>query len=260
MELCEHGLDPAACDGLGGDGSVPPIPAHAFNRADEHVGCRQCALDENDPVHTVTDTRTCWRPGDTEHDHAMCEDVVAEDAERVINGHTAAEWEAIAQEHERQARVRMDRSQESFERCDTDGFLSQWASDTTAREYEAKAALARRHGFVQRPALIGLDGTTVVAWRTCEGKYGPSWITTDAGFDLLGKRFVRDSEASKGETRRANNRKKGFTRGIVRAKGWVTLRGATATNVHPVELLDRDAMDAGQYTIVEVETSYADEN
>lgn len=35
-----------------------------------------------------SDTRTCWKPGDQEHDHAMCEDVVAETAAEVARGVT----------------------------------------------------------------------------------------------------------------------------------------------------------------------------
>jgi len=47
---------------------------------------------------------------------------------------------------------------DSFERCDTDGFLSQWACGITASEKERKASLANRGGLDIFPALMDEAG------------------------------------------------------------------------------------------------------
>lgn len=61
------------------------------------------------------------------------------------------------------ARECEQRSRDSFDRCDTDGFLSQWASDITARKYRAQADIEERGGCAWFPALYDLDGRRVKA-------------------------------------------------------------------------------------------------
>jgi hypothetical protein len=48
---------------------------------------------------------------------------------------------------------------ESFERCDTDGFLSQWASGLTADLKRKQAEILDNGGWYEFPALYNLDGT-----------------------------------------------------------------------------------------------------
>lgn len=68
---------------------------------------------------------------------------------------------------------------DSFERCDTDGFLSQWESGLMASRKEAEAALIERGGVQEFATLFDLDGNWVPC-RIVEGKYGPSWMILDA--------------------------------------------------------------------------------
>jgi hypothetical protein len=176
-----------------------------------------------------------------------------------INGRTADEWAALAAKYRQDARLARQASADSFERCDTDGFLSQWASDTIAREYDRKAEWADEHGFVTIPALIGLDGATLVAWRQVTNRYGTSWLATDEGERLTGRRFLNDSNARRKDTRLANNRKKGFTFGRVRVPGSIHLRGGNLTSVTPVPEPDRDAIEAGVFEIVDPEITFSSE-
>ena len=83
--------------------------------------------------------------------------------------HTA-EW------HRQQAAELRRRSAESFERCDTDGFLSQWANDITARRHELDALIAEQDGTYTFKGirLEQLDGTPVDA-RMVETRYGMRW-------------------------------------------------------------------------------------
>jgi hypothetical protein len=69
---------------------------------------------------------------------------------------TAAEYRTEAQGHRQEAA-------DSWERSDTDGFVSQWASGVLAREAELKAEIAEAGGRAEFPALFDLDGNLVAA-------------------------------------------------------------------------------------------------
>lgn len=77
---------------------------------------------------------------------------------------TADEYRAMAQGSYRSA-------EESFERCDTDGFLSQWASGTMAQKYETLARLAENEGRAFFRVYLDETGAPVPA-RTIQTKYG----------------------------------------------------------------------------------------
>jgi len=80
-----------------------------------------------------------------------------------------ARLEANAQDQRR-------RSQESFDRCDTDGFLSQWANDIGAELNARKAELLRNGGYARFRVLCDAAGN-VVADRIHEfaDRYAPEW-------------------------------------------------------------------------------------
>jgi len=62
---------------------------------------------------------------------------------------------------------------DSFERCDTDGFLSQWASDQMAGKYRLMAQLAEEDGMWTFRTL-GLNGA-LVPCREIKTRYGWKW-------------------------------------------------------------------------------------
>jgi hypothetical protein len=68
---------------------------------------------------------------------------------------------------------------DSFERCDTDGFLSQWASGQTARLRLLEADLVEAGGVSKFIALFTTEGQWVPA-KVIDGKYGKSWMLLDA--------------------------------------------------------------------------------
>lgn len=76
-----------------------------------------------------------------------------------------------------------NRSAESFDRCDTDGFLTQWAHDVNARKYDLAAVLADNNGEAEFDALFDLDGNIVPA-AIVNGQYGATWIVKES-FDAL---------------------------------------------------------------------------
>ena len=123
-----------------------------------------------------------------------------------FGGKTGEQWRQMA----REAR---HRSAESWERSDTDGFLSQWASDTMAARYSDNATIADDGGMIEYPALFDLDGHVIRA-RYFEGTYGWCWMVLDQEGQRTGQ-YLTESGARKASTRMANNRKKGFTIGRV---------------------------------------------
>lgn len=82
-----------------------------------------------------------------------------------------AEREAAAMHEKRAA--------DSFERSDTDGFLSQWADSLSAERARMRADLMERGGTSKFLALFDLDGNYVTA-RRVEGRFGASWYIPGA--------------------------------------------------------------------------------
>lgn len=129
--------------------------------------------------------------------------------------HTADEWREMAA-------VRFNRAAESFDRCDTDGFLSQAASNTMGLLYNALAKLAEEDGRSEFIELADLDGNLLPA-RYVKTRYGYSWVYEDAAGIT---HWFHESKARKGEARRAAHEKKGYrlmevTRdAVVHPDGW----------------------------------------
>lgn len=110
----------------------------------------------------------------------MVQDVTQEDP--AMTTKTAADYTAAAQA-DRAA------SQASFDRSDTDGCLSQWAHDTSARLNDRKAeitAAGRRAEFV---GLYTTDGRRVAA-RKITNDWGTSWLLRDDEATTYGRRFI----------------------------------------------------------------------
>lgn len=79
-------------------------------------------------------------------------------------GLTAEQYRALAKDaHQRRI--------ESFERCDTDGYLSQFALDVTSSCYRVAAELAERDWKDSWHTLADMDGN-LVPCREIETKYG----------------------------------------------------------------------------------------
>lgn len=137
---------------------------------------------------------------------AGCEDIEnaphAPDCSRaVFDGKTASEWRAMA------TKADQDRL-ESMDRCDTDGYLSQWALQQMASRYRYCAEVAQAGGtiIVEAPVLIATGQVVKGEWIT--GEYGESflaWETVEAGV-----RYYHPSRANKPGLRRTNDAKKGI--------------------------------------------------
>lgn len=70
----------------------------------------------------------------------------------------------LSPEQLRQKAVVSDQqAQESFDRCDTDGFVSQWAHGIMADLYRTQADLKEKGNVAEFPALFNLDGSRAPA-------------------------------------------------------------------------------------------------
>jgi len=78
---------------------------------------------------------------------------------------------------------------ESILRSDTDGFLSQWASERAGCKYRLKARIIQNGGFSQFTVLVDSEGT-VVADFCFTNQYGTSWIIFDAHQKRIGRKFI----------------------------------------------------------------------
>lgn len=172
-----------------------------------------------------------------------------------INGRTACEWEQVAVAATESERRSYQSQHESWERSDTDGFLSQWASGSMAREYHAKAQWARNHGYTTETALALLDGT-IAAVGVREGQYGPYYLVSAEAQEALGlaKPFVTTSKARDYRKAKVANAKKGVKLVRVSVPGSAPkLRGSNALALSVYSEPEWDRVRAG-----EVETVDAD--
>lgn len=127
-----------------------------------------------------------------------------------------------AQEHREAAARQYQEAADSFERCDTDGFLSQWASDLTAREHQAKADLIENGGMVETAALFDLDGNVI---STHHGFTRNQWGGQSEWWRTPEGQFLKPSQAVDWTIRERNNKRKGFTIGRIKVRGYVTIAG-----------------------------------
>lgn len=78
--------------------------------------------------------------------------------------------------------------EESFDRCDTDGFLSQWANGISANVADLQGDIDAHDG---RAIFNGLyAGDVRVAAREVEGRFGLSWLLRDDEARKYGRKFV----------------------------------------------------------------------
>jgi len=158
-------------------------------------------------------------------------------------GMTAEEWRAKARGSEQ-------RRAESWERSDTDGFMSQWASGLMAQEYEECADLAEKDGMTTTPALFFADTGEVASTHLNDGRWGQYWVLNDKATAFFGKRFLNRSNAESPAKRRDAMVKRGFTVGRVKVAGHVQMRGANVTSVRPVTLPVVEELKGGNYEVL----------
>lgn len=143
--------------------------------------------------------------------------------------HTADEWRAMAKNNSQEAL-------DSFQRSDTDGYLSQWASNVMASVYLACANLAEKDGIAEMAWPFTPDHQPVDQWRWVQGKYGSSVMIVHHGE----RSFWSPSEAKKGVQRLERDMAKGWHWGTIRTEAVVGMTG-DRISVRPVTLPKNDS-------------------
>lgn len=134
------------------------------------------------------------------------------------------EWAELAAGLRAYAAEFSRRSQESFDRCDTDGFLSQRALDMGAAEARVAAGLADDRGLSEVDALFDAETGELLPAKLINGRYGLVWgvlETADPSSRVV--RWINYSSASSAKRRAAFYRSKGVTLGSVRVPARVTM-------------------------------------
>jgi hypothetical protein len=90
-----------------------------------------------------------------------------------------AEQLAEAERCEQKARKCEEQREESFQRCDTDGFVSQWASGLTAREQRAKAKVLRQGGTDTFLGLFDRATGQRLPAKVISTRFGSRWMLCD---------------------------------------------------------------------------------
>ena len=75
----------------------------------------------------------------------------------------------------------------SWDRCDTDGFVSQWASGLTAAEKRAQADIADAGGTALFAALVDAETGEWVPSKLIDGKFGLCWALLGSDGKFTGK-------------------------------------------------------------------------
>jgi hypothetical protein len=84
---------------------------------------------------------------------------------------------AKAEALEAEAKRSRQRAEESFQRSDTDGFLSQWASNIGAEKDCANAAILRNGGCSTFPVLCDADGNVLATREHSFPDFNRPWLT-----------------------------------------------------------------------------------
>lgn len=142
----------------------------------------------------------------------------------IVNAERAAYYEA-------QSRGADRRKDESWDRSDTDGFLTQWAAGCMSALYRLQAKIELQGGMWEVPALFDLDGNLVAA-RNVKGRYGYVWavMASDEPYSEV-IAWVNESKARTPEARAKALAKKGYAIGSV----WVPVKAELGggTTPHP---------------------------
>lgn len=146
---------------------------------------------------------------------------------------TDKEQQMTSSEQLREKAAQHDRdAAESFARCDTDGFLSQWASGLNAQRDRLQADIQDAGGIATfgRYQLVSLHDGQPVNAKIINGKFGQCWAFMNDNGSFTGK-FI-----SAHPKRKATMAKKGYREDEVEfvAEATADLRGANATSVRAI--------------------------
>lgn len=152
--------------------------------------------------------------------------------DRHIQAGIIADPKRIAKLREEAAQRDKD-AQESYERSDTDGAMSQWAAGLGADKRRMEADLMEKGGKTEFNALFDKKGNLVPAKQvTVADRYRPghtktAWVVLSDPNDVDSspKEWINESSSSDLKKQEEYLKKKGYTMGRVRVPAYVATRG-----------------------------------
>lgn len=96
--------------------------------------------------------------------------------------------ETTPEQHDAEAQRLRAEAAASFERCDTDGFLSQWATGISAQEHALAAEILRNGGQYEYWGLY--QGDRRLAAKMIDGQFGPVWLLREDEAATFGRKFI----------------------------------------------------------------------
>lgn len=128
---------------------------------------------------------------------------------RFIVGENPGKPDPKAAEQARKAeQMHRARKAESFERCDTDGFLSQWADGLTANQMSLAAEVAEQGGYSVDLGLFDTATGARIPAILVEGQWGMQWRLCDPATGRPLNEWVNDARGP---------------RAALAKRGWVVL-------------------------------------
>lgn len=91
-----------------------------------------------------------------------------------------------AEDYRKEARAAQQRRDDSWERSDTDGFVTQWACGLSASLANTRATILENDGKAEFTGLY--EGTRRVVARTIRTQYGSCWLLHESEAELISKR------------------------------------------------------------------------
>lgn len=101
------------------------------------------------------------------------------------------------------AKSSISRAEESFQNCDTDGFLSQWGYTMTLLLNNRKVEILKNGGMIQARVLLDRDGNIASDWITTFPPANAPWIVnrswklTQEDGNKIGRRYIPVGENSR---------------------------------------------------------------
>lgn len=100
-----------------------------------------------------------------------------------------------ANEYLAEARRSLQEREDSFERSDTDGFLTQWSAGLNAELCRTRAKIMQNDGD---DVFVGLwDGNRRVRAKIINTKFGMSWLLNDIEAQTYGRKFLPVGKTSR---------------------------------------------------------------
>ena len=111
------------------------------------------------------------------------------------------------------------RRQDSFERCDTDGFLSQWANGLNGQLNRAKAEIIENGGYDWFWVLKDSKGNIVSDKIITDHYNNQKWLVKDSFVKQVGRKYIPEGENSRIQKRL------GLYEEEIEAMAWACLDG-----------------------------------